>query len=579
MKYVEYILLFVYFLLITSQAKLQKNDIADESKKNKDDNLNKNQVTYEKVGVFEIFRHGARTPKGLDKITSKLIYGTEKMQLTQNGFRQHYVLGKILRLFKYKNLLSKPNLSKNILISPKERCIYSAVAQVNGLFPNENIIFENLNESVDLRNDDYPPGYQEYMKTIDNNYIKNLKEKNRKQKSNKLREDENSNELEKLTKLKIVDPYKNIYFHPDKCVFYKHQKLVISSNKNDTSTVDETSKIQPENEDQSTNEINRKNLNRYNFKEKEDMEEDIEDIPSEYSVMKPSLSFIQKKVNKFRKRDINTKSDSKKEDKDNSAKKENENDKNIKEIFEINNEQIKVAVDSIEKSLISAFKEKINEDEWVLNKNDEKYSYNHLGKLVHFIVPLRYHFNNETGKRLTFNKEVERTIKIVMINHFYSKKLNESIEKRLLFTELMRDIIVNLKSMIENNNYSINLYSGHDTTLVNMIVNLLDVNKIRPLLEKSVDGNNDELYNSFIPPFASNIILEVTKKITSSVSSNSSNTNYYLRMFYNNKEVKENWISEIEYGDNGIELNQFIKVYENLLVNTSNGNWECEDDI
>ena len=83
---------------------------------------------------------------------------------------------------------------------------------MNGLFPKENIIFENLNESVDLRNDDYPPGYQEYMKTIDNNYIKNLKEKNRKQKSNKLREDENSIELEKLTMLKIVDPYKNIYF-------------------------------------------------------------------------------------------------------------------------------------------------------------------------------------------------------------------------------------------------------------------------------------------------------------------------------------------------------------------------------
>ena len=95
------------------------------------------------IFMFELFRHGARSPMSLDS-ESKDSYGfqwSSPEQLTLVGRRMHYILGyrNNERYIQKMNFLSKNyNPHEILLISSNiNRTIESAFCQLQGLYPSE----------------------------------------------------------------------------------------------------------------------------------------------------------------------------------------------------------------------------------------------------------------------------------------------------------------------------------------------------------------------------------------------------------------------------------------------------------
>jgi hypothetical protein len=126
------------------------------------------------IGVVEIIRHGARTPRNFLQSSARTFFGSRKAQLTLNGFRQHVLLGRWLRKqYVYKhNLLSRELNTNEVLVfsSPRQRTIFSATAHLMGLFPNS---FAKISyHKGDLKNDDVPPLFNYKPSSIDGKEIK-----------------------------------------------------------------------------------------------------------------------------------------------------------------------------------------------------------------------------------------------------------------------------------------------------------------------------------------------------------------------------------------------------------------------
>ncbi len=131
-----------------------------------------NSIHSELLGVVQINRHGARTGKHYNDITSSLFYGSSYTQLTINGYKQHEALGHwIAEKYMYidHQLLSRDYNPEEVLfkISPKERTIFSAVGFVKGLYPYSKItpIFKkNKGNTIKMKENDIPPIYNYKLK-------------------------------------------------------------------------------------------------------------------------------------------------------------------------------------------------------------------------------------------------------------------------------------------------------------------------------------------------------------------------------------------------------------------------------
>lgn len=108
------------------------------------------------VSVVNIFRHGARTPINHFELVQDLFYPFTQGQVTPNGIRQHYLLGRYLRE-RYidnknpeMNILKKNFLKNDIKIFSQnlQRTINSAVAHLSGLFKND-LIFSEYQEYIE----------------------------------------------------------------------------------------------------------------------------------------------------------------------------------------------------------------------------------------------------------------------------------------------------------------------------------------------------------------------------------------------------------------------------------------------
>ena len=106
------------------------------------------QLCYNKViFVFEIFRHGARSPSFMDENDIDLCgeQWNGIQELTNSGLRQQYLLGHYIRN-KYPDLINYEKYNpKDIEVKAtiKNRTIMSARAQLNGIFNNSKIKIKN----------------------------------------------------------------------------------------------------------------------------------------------------------------------------------------------------------------------------------------------------------------------------------------------------------------------------------------------------------------------------------------------------------------------------------------------------
>ena len=118
--------------------------------------------TSELLCVIEFNRHGARTAKSFTSKTLSKVFG-DQMILTPNGFRQHELLGQFIKN-KYTtdiNFLGKEyDKSKfEIYTTPIQRTINSAIAFINGFYPNSVVKMnyqDNSTLSGVINNDTIP---------------------------------------------------------------------------------------------------------------------------------------------------------------------------------------------------------------------------------------------------------------------------------------------------------------------------------------------------------------------------------------------------------------------------------------
>ena len=250
-------------------------------------------------------------------------------------------------------------------------------------------------------------------------------------------------------------------------------------------------------------------------------------------------------------------------------------------IFEITKEERKEATDAIIDSLKTTFQNnkfvpELEKWGWPfsLNLEQEKNLPKLFEDLVLSFIPLRYHFKYDS---LKLNPTIEKILKKQQINTFYSKKLVDNKEKRLLFTLFMTDVLNKLDNIINTKSKSINIYSGHDTNLVNILTNILDVNKVKKsiknCIEKEENIDIENCFNFYIPPFASSIFFELNEFSIKG----STEKELFINVNYNNNTITENWVEGIDFVEGkGIKLDNFIKVFKERVVKLDeNGVWKC----
>ena len=494
------------------------------------------------VSIFEIIRHGARTSKPFSNINSILNYDTKTTQLTFSGFTQHLLFGNILRKQKkYKKFFLNSSIDILAISSPVERCIFSAIAHLTGLFPKHLIEYNNINKYYGLNsNNDYPPNYEQQV----SDYLINFKKK---------------------VKLNIEDPISDVFFHAKRCYY------------SDTNAFD----------NYNTKDNYNNNNNNYN-----NNLTIINQLPNEdiFDISKNEI---------------------------------------IEAIIEIQESLILTYKDIIKEKLWN-FKYD--------NTNYNKYAYSDvsgiLRDLVEFIVPLRYHISEERYNKLKFSKRTELIILKDLIQNFYGRKLNNLNQKTLLINEFVKTLNQRLNHSIDNFKKTFTLLSGHDSNIVNLISFFLNTKKLKRNIIKNIEKLSNEkditirmdnrfvnlydnidnmnsdykdkynklntFFKTIIPPFASSLIIELHNykdnsdfnkknnnytamlffKNKENILKEYSNTkefeNYYVKIFMNNIELKNDLVDDLKYVDNkGITLNTFIKYLSKKTIDTNVKLWKC----
>jgi len=118
--------------------------------------------TQKVIACVEFFRHGARAPIVNFEENKNLYFLTGKHQLTINGLRQHFLLGKWIKK-RYMNdennkFLNENSISRDIKVfsSPYQRTIFSAASHILGLSSNA-MIKVNYDGNEELKTNDTPP--------------------------------------------------------------------------------------------------------------------------------------------------------------------------------------------------------------------------------------------------------------------------------------------------------------------------------------------------------------------------------------------------------------------------------------
>jgi len=152
--------------------------------------------------VININRHGARSPKSFNNISSKLYYGGARSQLSVQGLRQHQLLGKWIyqKYVKEHKLLTKhyEPLDSLFISSPSQRAIFSGTAYIQGLYSKYIVKPVFGKEKSNMKGDNFPP-IKDFKEQI---HPKRLKE----------------------IPLKIVNSYGDFLFHSVNCKMTKDSK-------------------------------------------------------------------------------------------------------------------------------------------------------------------------------------------------------------------------------------------------------------------------------------------------------------------------------------------------------------------
>ncbi len=471
------------------------------------------------IGVIQINRHGARTGKGFEKLTSKLYFGSNSKQLTINGISQHEILGHYIA-DKYMhnededyNILDKDYSENEFIIysSSKQRAIFSGFGFIKGIYPYSKFRFNFLNKG---KNSTYP---------IPKNYS-NLQ-------SSDLISDVTIPVYNYKPKRSIPEITLNILEEDFDTIFkVKGCKIQIGEDENNN----------PVYSNLTLKELIKLDSKRFNYTEPlnftiDEMKNAVEEI-----IKKFPIALLEGLLNTENIEEVNKLIKLK-------TKENNQNIEKSNRYTEIGNDEENNIQEEISEIPVS-----------------DRYSF--LRKVNAFIRFAQFHFGENF---LIASPELQRTMNKIQVNKSYNSHLTTSNYKKLvysrIFNEIKNHLLSFLKNHLQNKDKTLKyvVYSGHDHNIIGVLANFFDR---KFLLEKILDF--EKSYDFVQPELASHILIELHSTKNFDDYLNSDNSDAFIRLNYNGLYLKEGLNNEFfTYNMNldGFELKSFLRILDSLI--------------
>ena len=186
-----------------------------------------------------------------------------------------------------------------------------------------------------------------------------------------------------------------------------------------------------------------------------------------------------------------------------------------------------------------------------------------------------YHFNKEWRQ---LSSKAGSLMRKLVLNKWYSTRIiDNSKYLKIGVSGLFDAIISKFESakrrvgFLKEVNTVYTVYSAHDTTLVNILANVIEKERIKAEVVKAI--KDDKVFEFLVPPFASNIIFELH-------CDDKDNSTFYVRIVYNGKVLKESikGIKDKDIKENGnIPYDMFMKLLKSC-IDYDYKNLECSID-
>lgn len=235
----------------------------------------------------------------------------------------------------------------------------------------------------------------------------------------------------------------------------------------------------------------------------------------------------------------------------NGKKLKNELIKNNKNLFfNISEAEIKESIDEIAKFL-----------NVTLNQSAPVNDSQKMTELQKLFFVYSYHFNKQWEN---LSPKAKILMRKMVLNKWYSTRTKDTKYLKLGVSAIFDEILSKFnnakkrQSFLKEKNKIFTVYSTHDTTLVNILSNLISLNVIKDKVHKAL--YDDKVFNFLVPPFASSIIFEFH-------SDDNNPSKYYVQVYYNGELITKN-IKNIDDNlikDGKIPYDEFVKLFKNAI--------------
>lgn len=216
-----------------------------------------------------------------------------------------------------------------------------------------------------------------------------------------------------------------------------------------------------------------------------------------------------------------------------------------KALFNITHEEIKLSVHEIK-----------DQAEYLFNDilPHEIYSNKFFRQLTSFIIPMQFHTNNEL---FSLTEHTLYLIQKFQLQKWYGTRIKDSSTHKIINSAFFNEILSYLEEFIKGSLLKYILYSGHDSTIISIISNLLSEETLSFML------NEHKIYYNFLQPkFAASFIFELHSYLDGD-----NIKKYFIRILYNNELLKKGYREGIIYNEflDGIEFPSLKIFFDNLI--------------
>jgi len=212
-------------------------------------------------------------------------------------------------------------------------------------------------------------------------------------------------------------------------------------------------------------------------------------------------------------------------------------------------EELKTVIDNIKTQVPYLFEDK---------SNAEIYTFKFFDDLNKFVSTVE----EKLIDKYEFTEKTRRILRSQAIQRLYGFRYVDSKGEKLLASGLFDTFLGYFEKRIKKieNDPKFILISAHDTTIMQLISNLLDREYLHQKIlssETSVDA-----YKFLIPPFASSFVFELHED-------DNNTDNYFVRIIYNGEELKTGLHKDMVYNQalQGFEYNSFKKYLQSRIDN------------